>query len=76
MYKEVIGNFPSWNVDFYSFAQAPTIRKEDLKAVGIKSHVDVGEWLVDTLKSKLDQRNLAENLLTLFSIRESSCNSQ
>ena len=75
-YREVIGTKHSWNVDLYSLAQVPTVKREDLEAVGIKSHIDVGKWLVETLKNKLDQGDLAEKLETFFSIRESACNSQ
>ena len=76
-YREVIGNFLSWTVEFYSFAPVPsTTRREELEAVGIKSHVDVGKWLVDILKNKLDQCDLAEKLETFFRVRDSSCSSQ
>ena len=63
-------------MDLYSFAQVPTVRREDLEAVGIKSYVDVGKWLIEILRNKLDLSDLAEKLHTFFTIRESSCTSQ
>ena len=75
----MIGRHHSWDVDFFSFAQVPTVSKDDLKAVGIKSHVEVGEWIADTLKRKLDQTELADKLQSFFlqrSINDASCSSQ
>ena len=74
--RETIGPQPSWEVDFFSFAQFPTVTKDDLKAVGIKSHIDVGEWIVSTLANKLDQEELAGNLQHFFNPTESPCLSQ
>ena len=78
-YKDVIGEYHSWEVDFFSFAQVPPVKLDDLKAVGIKSHHDVGDWIVETIKNKLDQAELAEKLNTFFlqsCINDASCHSQ
>jgi hypothetical protein len=42
-YREVIGPKHSWNVDFYAFTQVPTVKREDLEAVGIRSPSDVAQ---------------------------------
>ena len=76
MIQQVIGKRHYWDIDFFSFAQVPTVKKEDLEAVGIKSHADVGRWIVETMRNILDQSDLAEKLEASFYIQDSSCHSQ
>jgi hypothetical protein len=71
--QDKIGRRHSWKVDFFSFSQVPTVTRDNLKAVGIKSHVDVGEWIVETLRHKLDQTDLADKLCSFFSPQSSPC---
>lgn len=76
MIQQVVGNHHSWQVDFFSFTQVPTVHRKDLEEVGIKSHLEVGNWIVDKLKSRLDQNDLAAELELSFTIREHSCHNQ
>ena len=75
--KQVIGEHHSWDVEFFSFTQVPTVQRKDLEEVGIKSHVDVGKWIVKTMRDRLDQNDLAEQLERSFSdYSDHSCYSQ
>lgn len=49
-------------VDFYSFKETYDTSVEDLKKFGIKSPVEVGEWLVQILRTRFKQDELADNL--------------
>ena len=55
---------PSRTVRFYCFhlSSRSTLTTKELKQVEIGSPQDVGSWLVDTFKDKLDQHELAEKL--------------
>jgi GTP-binding protein EngB required for normal cell division len=54
----------SCEVYFYSFKQTPEAQTstEDLKKFGIKSPADVGDWLVQVLRTKFKQDELADKL--------------
>lgn len=72
-----MGIHPSWEVDFFSFAQVPTVTRGNLEEVGIKSHVDVGKWIVSTLRNKLNQYDMAKKLENRFArVNDNSCLSQ
>lgn len=60
----MLGSHPSRTVRFYCFhiSSRSTLTPEELKKVEIGSPQDVGCWLVDTFKDKLDQHELAEKL--------------
>eukprot|EP00731_Ephydatia_muelleri_P033464 Em0030g21a len=70
--KERLGHSPSRDVDFYSFSQEPdsTLNNEQgrkvLEDVGIHGVNDVGVWIVEKLKTQLDQPNLAIKLQEHF----------
>ena len=51
-------------VSFYSFEQIPEAQTstEDLKKFGIKSPADVGDWLVQVLRTRFKQEELADKL--------------
>ena len=42
------------------------LKREHLKEVGIGFPQDVGEWIVKTLRQKLDQSDLANKLQDFF----------
>ena len=65
---------PSRRVDFFSFYLPPgqPIQPADLQDVGIKSPTDVGEWIVETLRNKLDQKALAQKLIQFIHKKEPS----
>lgn len=70
--KERLGHSPSRDVDFYSFSQEPDsiLNHEEgrklLEDVGIHGVKDVGIWIVEKLKTQLDQPNLATKLQEHF----------
>ena len=51
-------------VSFYSFKQAPNAQTstDDLKKFGIKSPAEVGDWLVQILRTRFQQDELADKL--------------
>ena len=66
--EEKLGQNPSHTVGYFSFCQdrdsvlnTPEGRQQ-LKDAGISCPQDVGDWLVDVFKNKLDQAELAERL--------------
>ena len=83
--KERLGHSPSRDVDFYSFSQEPDSNlnndkgRKTLKDVGIHRIKDVGVWIVEKLKTHLDQSDLATKLqehfqkLTSGTSRNASC---
>ena len=51
------------DVAFYSFKQTSCdVSTEELRKVGVNSSADVGNWLVEILKTKFKQRELADKL--------------
>lgn len=66
--REKMGPHPSRTMEFYCFSEEAdsTLPPEGLKEVGIKVPLDVGEWLVKTFRSKLDQSDLATQLEKFF----------
>ena len=70
--KERLQLVPSCTVKYFSFCQdrdsvlnSPEGRQR-LGEVGVNSPRDVGEWMVDVFKNKLDQNELAERLDTFI----------
>ena len=65
--EEKLGRHPSRTMEFYCFHRDSdsSVEMESIKAVGIGTPLDVGEWLVDTFRNKLDQSDLA-NRLSVF----------
>ena len=53
-------------VTFYSFDHTADVSTEQLKRYGIHSIVDVGNWLVQVLKIKFEQNELADKLNTFI----------
>ena len=49
-------------VFFYSFKHTSDVSAADLESSGIKCLADVGNWLVQVLKTRFKQDELAENL--------------
>ena len=50
------------DIAFYSFKHPENVSCADLEKCGIKSLVDVGNWLVAVLKNRFKQDDLATNL--------------
>eukprot|EP00731_Ephydatia_muelleri_P014672 Em0008g392a len=70
--KDRLGHSPSRDVDFYSFSQEPDSSlnnekgRKTLKDVGIHRIKDVGVWIVEKLKTHLDQPDMANKLQEHF----------
>ena len=70
--EEKVGRHPSRKMNYYCFDLSNGDRSLTLKAlkeVEVFSTRDVGEWLVQTFRDKLDQGDLAEKLKEYFSHR-------
>ena len=55
-------------VSYFSFKPTSDVNAEDLQKVGIKSPAYVGEWLVETLKTRFEQDELADKLKEVIRI--------
>lgn len=53
-------------VTFYSFDHAADVSTEELKRFGIHSAVDVGNWLIQVLKTRFEQSELADRLCSFI----------
>ena len=72
MRQKELGHHPSRTMEFYCLYKPPdsSLTHEMLKEAGIGSPQDVGDWLVETFKSKLNQQELATKLYDFIHTKE------